>query len=110
MPHASCTSQWGQRYDLGLLQSVRSGFSKVICPKIKLDDFLNILNEQFCFFFFFSINGVFFPGGMDIFQEKNATIHRAQIVKEWFRERETSFSHMDWPPQSPDLNPNENEK
>jgi hypothetical protein len=30
------------------------------------------------------------------------------IVEEGFREHDAAFPHMNWPPQSPDLNPVEN--
>ena len=29
-------------------------------------------------------------------------------MREWFREHETTFPHMDWPPENPDLHPIEN--
>ncbi len=70
-------------------------------------DYLNILNDQVIFhqLFFSSLKARAYSK-----MEYNASIHRAQIVKEWFREHETLFSHMDWPPQSPEsnLNPIEN--
>ncbi len=42
---------------------------------------------------------------MHIFQNDNTKIYEAQIVKYWFSEHEESFSCINWPPQSPELNP-----
>lgn len=41
-----------------------------------------------------------------IFQQDNAPIHTAKIVKQYFREND--FTVLNWPPQSPDLSPIEN--
>jgi hypothetical protein len=38
-----------------------------------------------------------------IFQHDNAPIHKAKIVQKWFLEQ--PFTVLEWPAQSPDLNP-----
>ena len=51
------------------------------------------------------------PTSMDIhackyFMQDGASVHTAKIVKEWFKSHQIKV--LDWPPQSPDLNPIEN--
>ena len=40
------------------------------------------------------------------YMQDGASYHRAKLVKNWLRENHVDF--LDWPPQSPDLNPIEN--
>ena len=41
------------------------------------------------------------------FQQDNASHHKVQIMSNWFLEHDNEFSVLQWPPQSPDLNPTE---
>ncbi len=41
-----------------------------------------------------------------IFMQDNASCHTSQVTKKWFQNNNITL--MDWPPQSPDMNPIEN--
>ena len=45
-----------------------------------------------------------FSDGDDIFQNDNVPIDTARVVKNWYDEHGCELKHMEWPPQSPDLN------
>ncbi|GFX21269.1 transposable element Tcb2 transposase [Trichonephila clavipes] len=67
--------------------------------KVKAAHYVNILRDQVHPFVQTS-----FPGECPLYQDDNAPIHTAKIVQEWFAEHEGEVGHLDWPPQSPDLN------
>jgi transposase len=48
----------------------------------------------------------YFPDGNAVFQQDNAPCHTTHDVLEWLAEQHCG--RMEWPPQSPDLNPIEN--
>ncbi|KAI4887797.1 hypothetical protein NFI96_024755 [Prochilodus magdalenae] len=88
---------WSDESRFTLFQSDgASGFSNLMCPKTRSADHLNILNHLVT-----PATDFFFPDGTAIFQDENARIHRAQIVKGRFRKHEASWIGH----QSPDLNP-----
>ena len=45
-----------------------------------------------------------FPDGDGIFQDDNAPMHTAYVLKNWYEENESWLEHMEWLPRSPDLN------
>uniref|UniRef100_A0A8C6WT35 Tc1-like transposase DDE domain-containing protein n=1 Tax=Neogobius melanostomus TaxID=47308 RepID=A0A8C6WT35_9GOBI len=46
-----------------------------------------------------------YPSSDGYFQQDNAPCHKAQIISNWFLEHDNEFTVLQWPPQSPDLNP-----
>ena len=61
-------------------------------------EFLNVLNDQVI-----TSMDFFFPEGSGIFQDDNAKIKSGSSCERV--EHEESFSHIHWPPQSPDFTP-----
>ena len=79
-----------------------SGMGSVtLCSnRMKSWEYLNILGD-----YVLPSMDCYFPDGSGIFLDNNARIHRPRVVQDWCRDHEGSFSHMEWPPHSPDLNP-----
>ena len=71
--------------------------------RMKSQEYLNIIGDHV-----HPSMDFYFPDGSGIFQEDNTRIHQTHVVQDWFRDHEGSFSHMEWPPQFPDLNLIEN--
>ena len=47
---------------------------------------------------------VLLSDGDGIIQDGNAPIHTAHVVNNWYEDYENELEHMEWPPQSPNLN------
>jgi transposase len=74
---------------------------------IKKEQYVAILEQNLLQF----IDALTSDGLRDIvFQQDNARPHTANLTREWLMEaaREHGFTVMDWPPNSPDMNPIEN--
>ena len=46
-----------------------------------------------------------YPSSNGYFQHDNAPCHKAKVVSNWFHEHDNEFNVLQWPSQSPDLNP-----
>ena len=67
--------------------------------KINIKDYLHIFGD-----YVHPMVQSLFPDGEGIFQDDNAPIHIAHVVKNWYKEHESELEHIEWPPQSQDLN------
>lgn len=69
---------------------------------MRKEDYLNILQTHLPDFVAMSA----YPEEEVVFQQDGYPKHTSKIVKEWLTGQ--NFQLMQWPPQSPDLNPIEN--
>jgi len=69
---------------------------------MRIEDYLQILQTNLTNF----IEKCAYPETEIVFQQDGDPKHTAKIVKEWIGKQ--NFKLMEWPAQSPDLNPIEN--
>ena len=85
----------------GCITYFGQGYLKILEGQINAEKYLEVLDE--CLW---STVQQCFPDGGYIFQEDNAPIHKANVVKRYFQEKNTT--PFPWPSYSPDLSPIEN--
>lgn len=93
--HGGNVMMWGAMTFRG------TGFLKKVSGRLCARDYINILRD--CAVPTAHMLGY---GDQYWFQDDGAPCHRAKIVSEWKEEHDMMC--LDWPPQSPDLNPIEN--
>ncbi|GBN22348.1 hypothetical protein AVEN_145726-1 [Araneus ventricosus] len=89
----SYTGWWWRYYALGDVLMGGSGTRNCGRTDQESCELLNIIVDQL------------HPCMVFVFQQDNASCHKARIVLEWFEEHTDEFHLMFWPPNSPDLNP-----
>ena len=77
------------------------GYLKILEGRINAEKYLEVLDE--CLW---PTVQQYFPDQGYIFQEDNAPIHKANMVKRYFQKKNTT--PLPWPVYSPDLSPIEN--
>ena len=75
-----------------------TGRLEIIDKPINANDYIQILENKMI-----PSRNLLFEGNDFIFQDDSAPIHRGKKVKKWMEKNH--IEHLEWPSNSPDLNP-----